>query len=188
MFGIPLCDFLFRAHCKWHEDAKHTVGSLFSSVKTWINHNSEIYSDFSSRFYQWMKSTGKNLSLVCNTNFACHGRMQFLILKKWFIYGSDTEMCRLSYLQFLPSLSSHKVHKFVQTSEVCHFWPSKIMKNEPCFEGEDQTGAHRRQTVLQMCLSLIMSWCLHVFLLFCQKTSHFNFFFWCGLQLKSAQN
>ena len=66
-------------------------------------------------------------------------------------------MCRLSYLQFLPSLSSHKVHKFVQTSEVCHFWPSKIMKNEPCFEGEDQTGAHRRQTVLQMCLSLIIS-------------------------------
>ena len=102
MFGIPLCDFLFRAHCKWHEDETHTVGSLFSSVKTWINHNSEIYSDFSSIFYQWMKSTGKNSSLVfysSYTNFACHGKMHFLILKKLFIYGSDTDMCRLSYSQ-----------------------------------------------------------------------------------------
>ena len=29
------------------------------------------------------------------------------------------------------------------------------MKNEPCFEAGDQTGVHRKPTILQICLSLI---------------------------------
>ena len=61
-----------------------------------------LFRFFSCLFYQWMKSTGKNSSLVfysSYTNFACHGKMHFLILKKLFIYDSDTDMCRLSYSQ-----------------------------------------------------------------------------------------
>ena len=137
LFGIPLCDFLFRAHCKWHEDAKHTVGSLFSYVKTWINHNSEIYSDFSSRFInEWNPLVNILLCLnlfnllkdFLNECMPC-GNAYFDIEKMIYRFSgnysflnleivANSNSCRNVTIFYLKFIYSEKATKFCEVSTI----------------------------------------------------------------------